>query len=207
MRHLAIRLIKAIGEVAFLAILAIVAPIFVAVDVVYFRNEVGEISLTQATQTVLLLSSALVFWNAARRSIESRGFLVLVAGFLSCMFLREQDWLFDNVFQGFWFWPTIFVAGASIAYASTIARGTVLGSMSAFINTKSYPYMVFGLIVVLVFSRVFGSGNLLWDGLMLSDYSYVYKSALQEGLELFGYVFVAYSSYLFALRNKVTRES
>lgn len=192
---------KAIGEVAILVVLTTIAPVAVAIDLRYFRNEVGEFSVTEIVQTVLLLTSVIVFWSAARQRPQSRGFLILVAGFLSCMLIREQDSWLDYVFHGFWFWPAIFVAGASITYACMLCRQTVLGPMSAFIDTKPYFYLVFGLLVVLVFSRLFGSGALLWKHAMMADYSSTYKSAVQEGLELFGYVFVAFGSILFARRN------
>lgn len=194
---------RGIGEVLFLALLTLVAPLFVAIDVVVFGNAVGEISLTEIAQETLLLTSALIFWHSAWRCVESRGLLILVAGFFGCMLVRELDFLFNNVWHGFWVWPAIFVATASIMYARMCCRGTVCGPMSAFIDTKPYFHIVFGLLVVLVFSRVFGSGNLLWKHLV-SDYSHVYQDALQEGLELFGYVFIAYGSCLFFWRKKTT---
>jgi len=37
---------------------------------------------------------------------------------------------------------------------------------------------------------------------MSSDYEQIFKEALQEGLELFGYVFIAYGSVRFARRSR-----
>jgi hypothetical protein len=46
---------------------------------------------------------------------------------------------------------------------------------------------------VLVFSRVFGTGS-LWRAIMLDEYQNLYKSVIQEGLELFGYLLIAYGT-------------
>jgi hypothetical protein len=48
---------------------------------------------------------------------------------------------------------------------------------------------------------VFGNGSLLWSHVMNSDYEQIFKDALQEGLELFGYVFIAYGSARFLCRG------
>lgn len=38
---------------------------------------------------------------------------------------------------------------------------------------------------------------MIWKHIMIAEYSYDYKAALQEGLELLGYIFIAYGSYIF----------
>jgi hypothetical protein len=68
--------------------------------------------------------------------------------------------------------------------------------MADFVDTKPYFYTMVGLIFVLVFSRVFGSRTLLWGPAMGPEYSGTFRNILQEGLELLGYVFIAYGSGL-----------
>ena len=185
-------IVKAIGEVLLLALLILLVPICLAIDVLLLDNSIGEISLTEITQLALLATSILIFGYSAWQSAGSRGFLILVTGFFSCMLVRELDFLFDKIRHGFWFWPAIVIVIASIFFALKNRR-TLFEPMAAFVNTKPYFHIIFGLLVVLFFSRIFGSGNLFWQH-VISDYSRVYKSILQEGLELFGYLFAAYGS-------------
>jgi hypothetical protein len=162
----------------------------------YIVDGVGESSITEFSQETLLLALAVCFEYAAWRHVNSRGLFVLMAGFFSCMLVRELDSIFDKVWHGFWFWPALLIAFISISYVMFYCRDTALESIADFIDTKPYLYIVFGLIIVLVFSRVFGSGEIFWKNLMTSHYENLYKRALQEGLELFGYIFIAYGSWL-----------
>ena len=194
------RIARGFGEFFLLALLSLVAPLCVYIDIVALGHEVSpdsEIWLTENTQEILILLAALSMAYAAWRRPGERGFLVLVAGFFGCMLIRELDVVLDAVWHGFWFWPALLLAAGAIGYAATLGRGTVLEPMADFFDTRAWSYILFGLVVVLVFSRVFGSGSLLWSHVMSSDYEQVFKEALQEGLELFGYVFIAYGSARF----------
>lgn len=196
---------KAISEFITLALLVIFVPAAVLFDMLNF-NTVGEVSITQISQAILLLSSAFIFWLYAYKTPDSRGFCVLVAGFFSCMLIRELDGLFDYIYHGFWFWPAMLLSTSCILYASTLGKESVVKPMAAFVDTKPYYHIIFGILIVLVFSRIFGSGRLVWKHIMLSEYTADYKSALQEGLELLGYIFIAYGSYIFH-RQKTHTES
>jgi hypothetical protein len=190
------KIVRGISEFFLLALLSLIAPMCVLIDGVIIGDGVGEFSITEFSQETLLLGSIVCFGYAAWRYVISRGLFVLIAGFFSCMLVRELDSVFDKVWHGFWFWPALLIASISIAYVMFYCRDTVLGSIADFVDTKPYIYIIFGLIIVLVFSRVFGSGEVLWKHLMTSDYENLYKRALQEGLELFGYIFIAYGSCL-----------
>ena len=147
MTHPVVIIVKSIGEVLFLALLILLAPLCVAIDVVALGNDMGEISLTEFTQVVLLLTSILIFSYSAWRYAGSRGFLILVAGFLSCMLVRELDFLFDKIRHGFWAWPAIGIAIASI-FSAQKNRGTVFEPMAAFVNTKPYYHIIFAAILL-----------------------------------------------------------
>lgn len=196
MEFLNSKIVRGIGEFFFLALFSLIVPGFVFIDAVIIGNGVGESSITELTQETLLLVSAICFGYAAWRNENCRGFFVLVAGFFSCLLVRELDSVFDNYRHGFWFWPALLVALSSITYVMICCRDSVLGSMADFVDSRPYFFIVFGLVIVLFFSRVFGSGEILWKHLMTSDYDNLYKRALQEGLELFGYIHVAYGSLL-----------
>ncbi|MCK9563097.1 MAG: hypothetical protein M0R02_10320 [Bacteroidales bacterium] len=196
------RIVRAVGEFLLLTLFALIPPLFVFIDSVVIGHGVTEDSLTEYAQETLLLVSALLFWHGARRHPDSRGFLLLVAGFFGCALIRELDSYLDFISHGFWVWPANLLALATISYVALRCKDTVLEPMAAFIDTKPYFYMVFGLLVVFVFSRLFGSGTLLWDHLLGDNYTHSFKSGVQEGLELFGYIFIGYSAYLYIWRAK-----
>jgi hypothetical protein len=190
------RIIIGTGKFFLLALLALVAPLIVYIDFAIIGNDVKESSITEFTQEGLLLLSAIVFGVAARRYSDSRGFYVLVAGLFLCMLIREMDMVLDMVWHGFWIWPALFVAITSAALAFFGSRSTILPPMAGYFDSRPYIYLSFGFIIVLFFSRVFGSGSLLWKDILGEHYSQVFKTALQEGLELFGYLFIALGSVM-----------
>lgn len=191
---------NAFVEFFFLAFLSLAAPLIVAVDVIIIGHEVPEASVTEFTQEGLLFLSGLLFALIAWRHEDQRGFYTLAAGFFGCMLVREMDSWFDMISHGFWLWPALFVAAASITSTMLFWRDTVVQPLAAFIDTKPYFFVIFGLIIVLVFSRTFGSGELLWRH--VGEYNSGWKTMIQEGLELFGYIYIAYgSSLLFRHKN------
>lgn len=190
------------AEFLFLSVLAFLPALTVHVDINVIGHGLGDYSVTEYVQETLLFLSAILFWYGAWKNPQSRGFLLLVAGFFTCMFIREHDELFNSISDGFWLYPAILTAIATIG-AVIVYRETVLTPMADFTETKASHNIFFGLLVVLVFSRVFSSGNLLWIDIMGDDYKWLYKSAIQEGLELFGYIFIFYgSSQFFSLQSE-----
>jgi len=145
----------------------------------------------------VFLAIVLAFSFFAWRNRESRGFLVLAAGFFGCMLIRELDHFLDRALDGLWSSFVALLAMVSIAYARAYCRGAVLRPLIAFLNTKPYFFFLIGFVIVLIFARVFGSGNLLWEHVLNDAYTDAYKSSVQEGLELFGYLLIAYGAFLF----------
>jgi hypothetical protein len=175
-----------------LAILMVAVPLVVALDIMVFKHGVQEISATEFVQEGLLFLSALLMALTARKRPDARGFLALVAGFFSVMLIREADMFFDFISQGFWVYPALAVSVGVITYASR-QRGTVITPVSEMTASKSFAYLVIGLLLVLIFSRAFGTGQ-LWSEVMGDDYRRIYKSVIQEGIELLGYVLVFFGS-------------
>lgn len=188
----------AVGELLLLTFLVLVAPISVFFD----GNNVSETSFTEISQEVCLLIAVCSFIYAMRRNVHSRGAYCLIAGFFSCMLIRELDAWFDYIWHGFWVYPATLVAISVIISSVFLWRENIVNTLAEFVEKKSFFYITVGLIIVLVFSRVFGSGGFLWKELMGDAYRHSFKSALQEGLELFGYIFIAYGSFLNFLSEK-----
>lgn len=168
------------------------------IDFFFLENNLSERSLTELFQQLLLLASTAIFiWSAAKVE-ESRTLFVLVAGFFGCMFLRELDYYFDMIVHGFWFYPTILLASSVITY-SIKNNKHLLNSVRSFSQTNAYFNILVGLVIIMIFSRLFGSGT-LWKEVMNDDYHHIYKTIIQEGLELFGYLFLFIGSF-HQLRN------
>jgi hypothetical protein len=194
------KILNAVGEFLGLALLATLAPVLVLIDVRMIGDAVDEVSLTEMTQAALLLFAVFVFGYRAGRNPETRGFALLVAGFFLCMLIRELDGLLDQIAHGFWLWPALLVAGSVVAYVAVACRTKVFRPMANFIGTKSYYHIITGLVVVLVFSRIFGSGR-YWGFLLEMDLGRLFKASLQEGLELFGYFLLGYGAMWYLIRD------
>ncbi|MBZ2189478.1 hypothetical protein K8B33_10250 [Alcanivorax sp. JB21] len=190
--------LAAMGEFLLVGVALMIVPLWLFVDVQIVGGPLREASFTEVTQSLLLLCCVALFARRAVTLPAQRGFLTLVSGFILCMFIREQDHLLDFIYHGFWVIPALAAAGAAIGYAlSPGRRDTILPAMARYIGSHSYYYMFFGLLMVLIFSRVFGSGSMLWEPVMGEQYNRDIKTVIQEGLELFGYVLMAFSAWFF----------
>ncbi|PKG81056.1 hypothetical protein CXF85_20050 [Colwellia sp. 75C3] len=189
----------------FIIISLLSAGVITTINIDYFflENNLSERSLTELFQQLLLLASAAIFIWSATKVEESRTLFILVAGFFGCMFLRELDYYFDMIVHGFWFYPTILLASSVIIYS--IKHSTYfISSVRSFSQTNAYFNILVGLVIVMIFSRLFGSGT-LWKEVMNDDYHHIYKTIIQEGLELFGYVFLFIGSF-YQLRSVQNRD-
>jgi len=177
------------------------------IDYFFLENNLSEQSLTEVFQQLLLLASVAIFSWSAYKEEESRTFFILVAGFFGCMFLRELDYYFDMIVHGFWFYPTILLAISVIIY-SIKNDEFLLSSVRSFSQSKAYFNILIGLVIIMIFSRLFGSGT-LWKEVMNEDYHHIYKTIIQEGLELFGYLFLFIGSFyqLKDIKNNQNQES
>ena len=185
--------VSLILEFTLLSGLVIVVPYVIYLDVMVLNNGVSEYSLTEILQQLFILSSAVLFFRAGMSCQRSRSFLFLISGFFACMFIRECDVYFDYIVHGFWVYPALAVAMGAIFYAVKNDR-FIAESIRHYQHSRSYFFILIGLVLILVFSRIFGSGNLMWEAFMGSDYNLVFKNATQEGLELLGYSFVFYGA-------------
>ncbi|ARF47937.1 hypothetical protein [Pantoea stewartii] len=154
-------------------------------DVVWMDNALHEASFTETTQELLLVSLAGAFYIAARHRPDQCGGLTLIAGFYSCMLIRELDFFFDLVRHGSWVWFALATALASFAVAMRTPRQT-LRTLANLLHHNRWPVMATGLMIVLVFSRLFGM-NTLWQHLMPDHYNRGVKNMAEEGIELLGY--------------------
>ena len=153
-------------------------------------------------QSCVLALCALIFLLEARRRPDMRRALILVAGLLGCMLIREQDHFLDAISHGFWKWPAFTLAASCILYALASPAQT-LTSLAGFTRTRGFLTLLTGLVIVLAYSRIFGTGP-LWKILLPDGGWRIAKSAVEESSELLGYLLILFSACLLRLEHKGT---
>jgi len=183
---------------ATLFLVAMMSAIYI--DVNWMNDAMHETSLTETLQEVMLASIAVMFFWSARHRPGQRGALILIGGFYTCMLIRELDFLFDAVEHGSWVGFALATAAACLALALRSPRGTLDG-LVAFVTDRSWLMTASGMLIVLVFSRLFGMHQ-LWQHLMMDGYNRVVKNIAEEGTELLGYsiCWLASTRYLWQTR-------
>ncbi|MGI6496619.1 MAG: hypothetical protein ACOX5G_11155 [Kiritimatiellia bacterium] len=187
---------RAVQNTILLALATVSVPLTVFIDLFIIGNYLGERSLTECGQALVLLVSVVLFAHAARRRPEGRGFYRLVAGFFLCCLIREMDLLLDDLlFHGAW--APLASAAALLAILRALrVRSTLLPGAEEFAGTRSFVCVQVGLVVVIVLSRTLGSGTLFWS-FMGDDAIYrPCKTIVQEALESFGYLLVGAGAIL-----------
>lgn len=195
------KLLLTVVELFALIFLSLLPFITIYIDLIILKNKIEEISVTEITQELFLFLILILFWYGSWKQKEMRGFLILVAGFFSTLFIREMDVFLDSIFHGFWFWIAAPFSLCVILYARYFAKNTTFEPLVNFTRSKPFFLLLTGLIIVLILSRTFGSGTLLWDHILPALYAVPVKTAIQEGLELFGYAFIFYGSFIYYSRN------
>jgi hypothetical protein len=177
-------------------------PFAVFVDLFHLKNKVGENSLTEWSQVGLLLVPVLVFLKLAKREADARAFHTLVSGFFAVCIIREMDMFFYKaIFHGSWLYFAL-AATAIVLMAAWRARSTVVQGATWFVQHPGSLLILLGLVVVMALSRTLGSGKLIWDRLSTDDTHRLFKTIVQESLELFGYILIAIGSVALGNRNR-----
>lgn len=169
----------------------------------------AEIGPVEVLETVFALLTAVVFLSAGRRDRE-REFLVIPAAlFLFCIAIRESDYFLDElVARHAW---KMFVALVLVFLAVYIAKNAkrVVAAILDFLKQSAFGILLSGLLVVLVFSRLMGYGD-LWEKLLGQPGQHKFvKTIVEESTELMGYFLIWVSSceYLHAARIARRNES
>lgn len=185
--------------IIFLTLAACVAltTSFVFIDVLWLHNRVGETSLTEIVQAILLLACGVLWLRSAYKAPAIRGGCILVAGFYAALLIRELDYYFDAIRHGAWLWFALASTALSLYYAWTWRTSVPVG-LQRFIAHPTAGYTFCGLAAVLVFSRLFGM-TVLWQALLQDHYIMVVKTAVEEGSELMGYTLCFFSSVWYCL--------
>jgi hypothetical protein len=154
-------------------------------DVVILKDQVKEISATEIIQELFLFATAALFFIHSRRQKTLRGGFILAAGFFGCMLIRELDALFDLIHFGAWVYFASLLALYSLCWAAFTPKTTLQG-LNALVADDAFPVLLFGLVVILVFSRLMGL-HYIWQAAIAGDNVRLVKNLVEEGTELFGY--------------------
>jgi hypothetical protein len=178
--------------------MVLLVPLIARLDVHVLENGLSERSVTETVQALAVLVSAACFALAARRRPRLAAAFILASGLCATMFVRELDMYLDAIWHGFWVVPATTVAAISVGLAFR-RRASLVSAWAKYSRTASYGHALIGLLVLLVFSRNFGSGS-MWKPLLGDSTGAMVKTIVQEAIELLGYALIARGAAL-ALRD------
>lgn len=187
------------AELLLVCLLVALVPVTVYLDSAVWGDGVTEDSVTEHLHNTLLAIAAALFALGAYQHMELRGYLTLTATLFTCMFLREYDAAFDRIRHGFWIYPALAVLliGIWIAWRN---RGTTRLPLLHHLATRSATFVYIGIVLLLFFSRLFGT-SALWEAVMGAAYQPQVKTTVQEGTELLAYLLIAYGAVLSHLQG------
>ncbi len=192
-------LLAHVGRSALLALIMAAPVALLYADIQWLGDSVGEWSLVELTQLGFLVATVLAFARVARARPDERGFAVLAAGFFASMLIRELDAVWDLLFRGLWSILVAGVAAGSLGYALR-QRQSTLAAIARFLRSRASTVMTIGLVLLLIYSRLFGM-TALWEGLLADRYVRVVKNAAEECTELLGYTLVMASALTYAAQR------
>lgn len=172
--------------------IGIVANLALRIDFVLLNGNVGEVSVTEMLQQLLLIVTSGSFAYLAREKREVKHAALLISAFFAVLFIREMDFWFDKIVHGAWVVPALLVAGSAIFYAIKNGKRTI-DQLALILASPHMNLLVTGVMLLLVFSRLFGMGS-FWHNVMGDDYVRVVKNIAEEGTELLGYCLIAFAS-------------
>lgn len=184
---------------ALVAVFAVGLMVVLAYIDISAAGRIKDASYTENLQETLLLISSAIFIYLAKKK-KARG-LLLVAGFFACMWIREWDGVFDDIFHGAWKYIAIPTAIGFTYFALREGLQKVWDDLAGFMKSKSYDIVVSGLIVVLVVSRLLGNRT-IWMLMSGPDFKYVFKTFIEEGVELLGYMVIFAGAVHYYINNR-----
>ncbi|ODS10451.1 hypothetical protein [Vibrio scophthalmi] len=162
------------------------------IDYVFLGNTLGEASVTEILELVMLAISSASFFLIAKQRPALKHAAVLIGAFFLVMFIRENDGWLDHISHGSWIYPALLTTIAAIIYAAKNGKQSFT-QLAVILNTSSANLLIFGLIMLLVYSRLMGMGD-FWKGVMSEHYIRDVKNIVEESTELLAYCIIAYAS-------------
>ena len=93
------------------------------------------------------------------------------------------------IVHGAWKYFALVIVAFFFVKAWRLGKENTIASLAAFMKTRSFIFIFIGLLIVLVYSRLFGMGE-LWHTIMAENFNRTVKNVVEEGSELWGYALV-----------------
>lgn len=174
------------------AALSIFVNLCLRIDFTLLHHGLGESSVTEISQSLMLAITSLSFFKLAQNNRSVRHASVLVGGFFTVLFIRESDAWFDLIFHGAWIIPALLVTLAASFYAYKGGYSSVQ-QLARILNSRYMPMLITALVLLLVFSRLYGMGS-FWHSVMAEHYLRDVKNLSEEAIELLCYSVIAFSA-------------
>lgn len=188
----------------FLLVLLAMLCLAIVFSVTYYdisrTGVISDSSLTEAVQEGLLFFCVCAFVYIAKK-YKADGVL-MVAGFLACMLIREWDVVFDKLlFHGGWKFIAVPAAVLACYFALRGGKEKAVADLAYFMQRKSYNVLVLGMTMVLVISRILGMRMIvmLYAGISFNE---GLKNFMEEGSELMGYLVIFIATLLYLLEYR-----
>lgn len=170
---------------------------FLYLDINIFKDDVYEVSVTEISQTVLLLMSSVLFLIIAKRRVDLRGFCILATGFFLSMAVREQN-NFLNDWHKYTWEMIVFVILVITFWQAYKNKTTIVQPLFQFLKSREGAVMVVSMALLHVLSRMLEPEK-LWRQVMESGYVRVVKNMVEEGTETTAYIIGFYAVFLYFL--------
>ena len=165
-------------------------------------------SVIEWAQSIVLGASLACFYIVAAKCPRERAGLLLIAGFLTALFIREQDGYLDVFSRHAWQYVLVAFLVPLFWYIARRGWSEALEGLAGFIRSRFFVSMAVGMALLLIFSRLHGSEQFVWS-LFIKNWQdcYTAKRLSEETMELLAYLLVAHSSFGFLLERLSCRES
>lgn len=158
----------------------------------------SETSRVEFAELVFLLLSLLGFAWGSGSDTRRRTLATLFCGLTLTAFIRELDWIMDDLVHGLWKAPA-----AAVILATTVSlwrnRTHLFPALAEFTGRSAWGLLTSGFLTIVIFSRLIGmKANwvaMLGHGAVMTSV----KRAAEEGIELLGYTLIACGAWTFLL--------
>ena len=172
--------------------ISILVNLSIRVDYVLLGSTLGETSVTETLQLIMLAVASWSFFRVSRQESHVSHAAILISGFFAVLMIREMDYWFDMIHHGSWVFPALAITALACAKAYRGGKGTVNG-MAIILQSPYMKLLIGSVILLLVFSRLYGMGS-FWQHVMGEHYVRDVKNISEEGIELLCYSLIALSA-------------
>lgn len=149
-----------------------------------FYGETGPVEIMEA---VFALLAASFFLLAGRQERSREPCMIILAGFLFCLFIRESDYFFDALITRHAWKVGVTLVLVFLGLYAWRHRQEMYQSILQFMSHPSFGIFVSGLLILIVFSRLFGYGD-FWEGLLLDETCLAVKQIVADHTEEIAYI-------------------